>query len=212
MLLEFDRAAKELSAFDPHDKKQTEVGRKGVCKAKVYEEEAKIRRLRNILGERMEEERKQKKDNGGRLEEARHEDARLEEAVEQEAEQREPTMIIQKECVDCTLPTAAIIKESTERLNGGLQKHPSSPLKHRTICPACQNCSVKPFQVLKFKQMNDVLRMSQDSGYNYLCLSGKVDITCVPHAVTHYFGMFAIYCVPYHLLNIISYYLSLACF
>jgi len=127
----------------------------------------------------MEEERQQKKDDGGRLEEARHEDARLEEAVEQEAEQREPTMIIQKECVDCTLPTAAIIKESTERLNGGLQKHPSSPLKHRTICPACQNCSVKPFQVLKFKQMNDVLRMSQDSGYNYLCLSGvhirKVD-------------------------------------
>jgi len=51
LLLEFDRAAKELSAFEAHDGEQTEVrGRKGVCKAKVYGEEVEIKRLRNILG------------------------------------------------------------------------------------------------------------------------------------------------------------------
>ena len=113
---------------------------------------------------------KQNKDVEVKLEEAVQEEARLEE----EAEQREPSKITQTGGVQNTLPTGAIIKGSNGMLDGSFLKRPPSSLKHRKLCPVCQHCNVKPFQVLKYKQMNDVLRMSHDSDYNYLCLSGIV--------------------------------------
>ena len=191
-------APKEQSVYESNDKKEGSVrGRKGAFKANIYEKEVTLERLRRKRQERMEEEAKQEAEarfEEAKREKARHEqvsleearieedklqEARLDEPVGQAVELEEPSQTIEVESRKSSLPTAASVNGSITVSDGDLEKRPSSSLKNRAPCPTCQVCSVKPFQVLKYRKMNDVLRMSQDSGYNYLCLSGIMQDACL---------------------------------
>jgi len=184
--------------YDSNDKKDGSTrGRKGAFRGNAYEKEVTIERLRRRQQERMEEEAKQKEEEtrfdeakreAAKLEEAKVQEARLEEgtfekapleqAVGQAAEQEEHSQIMELGSKQNSLLSAASMNGSIAVSDSGLEKRPPSSSRNRAPCPTCQICNVKPFQVLKYKQMNDVLRMSQDSGYNYLCLSGIVLHNC----------------------------------
>lgn len=176
-----EKTAEETPAYE-QEKSGTRKGR-GAFRANEYEKEVRRERIRRRRREKelLLEEKERK---------AVEREREAQELQQQEAKKEGKADVSKRDFADAPLSNEVLLQacESSIRQETGEEK----PLKLRRACATCESRDVRPKQVLKYKEMDKVLRgctamgqQNNNAGFDYVCLSGKTNRTIVCILVPH---------------------------